>query len=170
VYKIARVQIYLILALALFLQGGMMNYFEVLGAKPDLLLIAVIFFGLFLGPVAGLESGFAAGLAKDVFALDFFWVNAVLLGITGFLVGIINTQISKESKRVNFVFVILFTIFSMSLHYLLAVVLSRSVALGFAEFFISSIIPTAIYTGLVSVPIYANLISIYKLKETEEYL
>ena len=53
-YKIARIQIYLILIAALFLQGGILNYIKIFGAKPDLLLMLVIFFGLFLGPAAGL--------------------------------------------------------------------------------------------------------------------
>ena len=51
-YKITRFQIYLILFAALFLQGGVLNYVKIFGAKPDLLVIAVIFFGLFLGPAA----------------------------------------------------------------------------------------------------------------------
>ncbi|MDD5428527.1 MAG: rod shape-determining protein MreD [Candidatus Omnitrophica bacterium] len=169
-YKIARIQIYLILATALFLQGGAVNYVAISGAKPDLPLMAVIFFGLFLGPAAGLESGLAAGLLKDIFALDFFWINTITLGLTGFVIGAINTQFFKESKRADFIFVLIFTAFAMSLHYSIAVVLSDSIALGFLEFFKSSIIPTAIYTGLVSIPVYSKLLDVYKLKETEEYL
>ncbi|MFA6321334.1 MAG: rod shape-determining protein MreD [Candidatus Omnitrophota bacterium] len=163
-------QIYLILAAALFFQGTAMDYVKILGAKPDLLLIAVIFFGLFLGPAAGLESGIAAGMMMDIFTLDFLWINTVTLGITGFIIGTINTQISKESKRADFVFVLIFTMFSMSLHYLIVAILSKSVVLGFVEFFTSSVIPTAIYSGLVSIPVYSKLVSIYKLKEMEEYL
>jgi rod shape-determining protein MreD len=170
VYKIARFQIYLILISALFLQGSILNYVKVFGAKPDLLLIAVTFFGLFLGPAAGLESGFVAGLLKDVFALDFLWINAVILGLTGFIVGTINTQFFKESKRAFFLFVFFFTVFSMSLHYVIVALLPSSVALGFLEFFMNSIIPIAIYTGLVSIPICVKLLSVYNLKEAEDYL
>ena len=169
-YKIARLQIYLILVVALFLQGGILNHLKILGAKPDLLAIAVIFFGLFLGPAAGLESGFAAGLLKDIFALDFFWINAIILGLTGLVVGAINTQFFKESKRADFIFVFLFTIFAMSLHYIIVSIFSSSMALEFPEFFINSIIPTAIYTGLVSIPIFVKLLDIYNLKEAEDYL
>ena len=169
-YKIARIQIYMILAAALFLQGGLLNYVKIFGAKPDLLLILVVFFGLFLGPAAGLESGLAAGLLKDIFALDFLWINFFILGLTGFIVGAINTQFFKESKRADFILVFLFTIFSMVLQYSIVLVLSNSMALEFPEFLISSVIPTAIYAGLFSIPIYRWLLNIYNLKEAEDYL
>jgi rod shape-determining protein MreD len=170
VYKINRFQIYLVLFTALFLQGAVFNHLRVFGARPDLLLIAVVFFGLFLGPGAGLEAGFAAGLFKDIFALDFFWINAGIMGITGFIVGMLNTQFFKESKRADFMLVFIFTIFSMSLHYAIAAILSNSIALNFREFFISSVIPTAVYTGLVSIPVCVKLLDIYRLKETGDYL
>ncbi len=169
-YKIARLQIYLILLAALFLQGGLLNYIKIFGSKPDLLLICVIFFGLFLSPAAGLESGFAAGLLKDIFALDFLWINAIILGMTGFIAGAINTQFFKESKRADFILVFLFTIFSMVLHYMIVLILSNSMAMGFSYFFMNSVIPTAIYTGLLSIPIYPWFLNIYNLKETGEYL
>ena len=169
-YKIARTQIYLILIAALFLQGGPLNYVKIFGAKPDLLLILVVFFGLFLGPSAGLESGLAAGLLKDIFALDFLWINAVSLGAAGFIAGAINTQFFRESKRADFVCVFLFTIFSMSIHYAIVAIISNSLAFNFAEFFMNSVIPAALYTAFLSIPIYLKLLSVYNLKEVEEYL
>ncbi|MDO8524909.1 MAG: rod shape-determining protein MreD [Candidatus Omnitrophota bacterium] len=169
-YKIARFQIYLILAAAIFLQGGLLNYVKILGAKPDLILICVIFFGLFLGPAAGLESGFAAGMMKDIFALDFLWINAFILGITGLTAGAVNTKFFKESKRADFVFVFLFTVFSMALHYAIVLLLSNSMSFGFSEFFVSSVIPSAFYTAFVSIPVYVKLLDIYNLKEAEDYL
>lgn len=169
-YKIARLQIYLILIVALFLQGGILNYFMICGAKPDLLLMCVIFFGLFLGPTAGLESGFVAGFLKDIFALDFLLINAIILGATGFIAGAINTQFFKESKRADFIFVFIFTIFSMLLHYVIVAIISNSMALNLSEFFMNSVIPTALYTGLIAIPVYVRFLDIYNLKEAEEYL
>ncbi|MDD5135988.1 MAG: rod shape-determining protein MreD [Candidatus Omnitrophica bacterium] len=169
-YKITRFQIYLVLLIALFLQGSVVNYVKIMGSGPDLLLMIVIFFGLFLGPAAGLESGFVAGFLRDIFALDFLWINAVILALSGFIVGVINTQFFKESKRADFIFVLVFTALSMSLHYLIVSALVNSIALDFWDFFISSAIPTAVYTGLVSVPVYVKLLDIYHLKEAEDYL
>ncbi len=169
-YKIARFKIYLALVIALFLQGSLLKYVKILGSSPDLLLMLAVFFGLFLGPAAGLESGFAAGLAKDIFALDFLWANAVILGMVGFAAGAVNTQFFKESKRMGFILVLVFTAISMALHYFIASALSKSTVLDFGEFFISSMVPTAVYTGLVSIPVYVKLLSIYNLKEAEGYL
>jgi len=169
-HKIGRLRIYLLLIVALFLQGGFLDRVKIMGAKPDLLLMAVVFFGLFLGPGAGFESGFIAGLLKDIFALDFLWINAAILGMAGFLAGAVNTQFFKESKRADFLFASLFTLFSMSLHYLIVSFLSRSMALNFTDFFMTSAIPAAIYTGLVSIPVYLKLQDLFNLKEAADYL
>lgn len=169
-YKITRPQIYLVIFSALFLQGSFINHIALAGIKPDLLIIVVVFFGIFLGPAAGFESGFAAGLLKDIFAVDYFWINAAGLAAAGYIVGAINTQLSKDSKRAGFIFVFIFTIFALSFHYIALSLLSMSVPRNFRDFFAVYVFPTALYTGLVSIPVSALLIYIYSLKETEDYL
>jgi len=170
VYKIGRIRIYLILLAALALQAGPLEHIRVFGARPDLLLSCVVFFGLFLGPAAGFESGLAAGLLKDIFALDFFWINALILSLTGLFAGTVNTKFFKESKRTEFLLVIVFNAFAMSIHFLIVSLMPGSLALEFGDFFLSSVIPASIYTGFLSVPVYRWLISFYNLKETEDYL
>ncbi len=159
---------YLIIFVALFLQMTVLNYVKIFGSKPDLALIAVIFFGLFLGEGGGLESGIMAGLLKDVLALDFFGINAFILGLTGFIVGFLNTKFFKESKITEFVIVFSFTAFSMSIHFALVSVFSKSLVLNFFEYLTTSVMPTSIYTSLVAIPIFSKFIEIYNLKESEE--
>jgi len=169
-HKIGRTQVYLILLAALALQAGPLESIKVLGARPDILLACVVFFGLFLGPAAGFEAGLAAGIFKDIFALDFFWMNALILGVTGLLAGAVSAKFFKESKRTEFLLVTVFNAFAMSVHFLIVSILPGSLAFGFGGFFISSVIPASIYTGLLSVPVYRWLISFYNLKEAEDYL
>ncbi len=169
-YKIGRTQIYLILLAALALQAGPLGYVRISGARPDILLACVVFFGLFLGPAAGFESGLAAGLLKDIFALDFFWINALILGVTGLFAGGVSAKFFKESKRTELLIVTVFNAFAMSIHFLIVSILPGPLALEFGEFFLSSVIPASIYTGVLSVPVYRWLISFYNLKETEDYL
>lgn len=169
-HKIGRSQILLILLAALALQAGPVRYIKIFGAGPDLLLSCVVFFGLFLGPAAGFESGLAAGILKDIFSLDYFWINTLILGLAGLFAGMVNTKFFKESKRTEFLLVMIFNVFAMSAHFLIVYILPGSLALAFGEFFISSVIPASIYTGILSVPVYRWLIMFYDLKETEDYL
>ena len=90
--------------------------------------------------------------------------------IVGFIVGTINTQFFRESKRADFILVFAFSIFASLCHYLIVAIISNSMALDLWDFFISSVMPTAIYTGLVSIPICVKLLDIYNLKEAEDYL
>lgn len=161
---------YAILILALWLHMTVLNYFQVFGAKPDLLLICVIFFALFFGESAGLATGIAAGILKDIFALDFFGINAFILGLTGFLIGAMNTKFAKESRSAHLFVVFLFTIFAMSFHYLLFAAFSKPVGMVFFGYLFSSVLPAAVYTSIIAVPIFTKLIDMYNLREMEDLL
>ena len=169
-YKIKRLQIYLIVAISVLLQIGVLNRLNIFGVKPDVILTSVIFLSLFLGPSGGLESGIAAGLLTDIFAFDFFWINTFILGITGLLVGSSSGNFFKESKKAVFTLVLLCTFFTMSIHYLLELFLSQNFYQGYAGYFAKSIIPASIYTAILSIPLYVIFINTYNLKESEDYL
>lgn len=169
-HKIKRAHIYLLIFAALILQTGFLNDLKILGSKPDLMVACVIFFGLFLGSNMGLEAGLAAGFLKDIFALDYFWINTFTLGMTGLVVGAISAKFFKESKRAEFIIVLVFTVLSMSLHYLLTLLFSKYLVIGYREYFFNSIIPGSIYTGLLSIPLYAIFINLYSLKEVDDFL
>jgi len=70
----------------------------------------------------------------------------------------------------QFVLAAAFTAFSMSFHYILASILSRGIALGYAEYLISSILPASAYTGLIAIPCFSKLTSFYGLSHLEELL
>lgn len=169
-YKIARLKMYALLIAALFLQVTALNHLKLFGSKPDVVLLSVIFFGLFSGEGAGLESGIIAGLLKDLFSLDFFFINTFILAVIGLLSGMMGGKFSKESAGTQFVLVLSFSFFSMSLHFILASVFSRAVILRFSEYLTASVLPASIYTAAISIPVYSKLTDIYELKEMEDLL
>ena len=69
-----------ILFLTIFLvgiiQSTALNYLSALGAKPDFLLIAVIFFTLYFGKNTGVKTAIFGGLFKDVTSTAIFGSNA----------------------------------------------------------------------------------------------
>lgn len=169
-YKINKLPVYAILCVALFLHLEVLGHIRIFGAKPDLMLACVVFFGLFSGAFAGLHAGLFAGILQDVFALDFFGINTFILGLTGLLAGVLNTNFFKESKRTQCVLVFSFTAFSMILHYAIASLLSKWMTTDFAEYLFGSVVPTGIYTGLVAVPMFSKFIDMFNLRELEELL
>jgi rod shape-determining protein MreD len=170
VHKVTRLQIYSALLLALVVHMTVLHYFRIFGAKPDLLLLLVIFFGLFLGARMGLEVGIIAGLLKDIFAFDIFGVNMFVLGITGLLAGILNTKFYRESMATQATLVFSFSVFSMVLHYVLASSVLKFVNLSLFDYLGSSIIPAGIYTAIVAMPLFPKLIEIYGLADAQQFL
>ena len=169
-YTIKRSHIYFIMLSALFIHVTCLDYVKVLGAKPDLMLICVIFLGLFFGEGSGFESGLIAGILKDLFSVDFLGINTLILAATGILMDGLRANFYKESKMTQMLLVLFAAVFSMTIHYMIESCFSKNLNLSFAEYLTSSIIPSSIYTSLVSIPIFLKFVDIYNLKELEDLL
>lgn len=161
---------YLLILAALFMHLTVLNNIRVSGVEPDLILLCVIFFALFFGPRSGLETGLVAGALRDIFTFDIFGVNAFVLGMTGLAIGILNDRLLKESRMTRTMLIFSFTVFSMLAHYVILSAFSRYPSLGMADYLLSSVIPAAIYTTLVSIPLFSILTGIYKPKESDDLL
>lgn len=169
-YKVSRFSVYLILAVALFLHLTVLNHIRIFGARPDLMLVFVIFFGVFLGAARGLETGLVAGFLQDLFALDYFGINAFIFATVGFLAGILSRAVIKESKMTQWLLVFFLTIFALVLHFAVVSRLSKLYNLSMSELFLASMLPAAIYTSLISIPIFSKFTDIYNLKDSQELL
>lgn len=156
--------------LALLVNATVLDHFRIFGARPDLMIVCVTFFGLFLGRAAGLETGLVAGLLTDIFSLDYFGINLFVYGATGFLAGALKTSFVKESKRTQALTVFLCTAFSMCLHFSLASAFSRSIGFGFLEYLTTCVMPAGVFTSVISVPIFMKLSEMYNLREEDDLL
>lgn len=68
-----------------FLQINFFSWFNIAGIKPNLFIIFVLFIGLFLGKAYGISAGVIFGLLIDFFISKSIGINAILLGLAGFL-------------------------------------------------------------------------------------
>ena len=169
-HKVGRFKIYCILFMALLVQTTILGHFRISGARPDLMVICVTFFGLFFGRSTGLETGVLAGALIDLLSLDYFGINMFVYGITGLLAGSLESSFVKESKRSQVLLVFFCTAFSMCLHFCLASAFSRSVSFRFSEYFMACIVPVGLYTAVVSIPVFMKFIDMYHLKEQDDLL
>jgi rod shape-determining protein MreD len=134
------------------------------------MLLLVIFFGLFFGGSIGLETGFAAGLSRDILSTDIFGVNTLALAITGFTVGILSPKFFRESKITQTFLVFAFALFFMLIHYAADSFISKITYINISEYLFGLIIPSAFYTSFVSAIIFPVLINRYNLERREEFL
>jgi rod shape-determining protein MreD len=165
-----RIRVYLVLFAALLLQLGALERIRIFGARPDIVLSVVIFFGLFFGRRAGFETGLVAGIMEGLLSAGPLWINAFTAAATGFLAGALSAKLFRESKVAQLVSVLVFTTFAMSIGFFIRAVLGESSRLSFSDYLLSSAIPTALYTAAVAIPLYLKLADLCGLKTDDEEL
>ena len=168
--KVSRLHVYAILILALFAHLTVLNHARLFNASPDLMLILVVLWGLFLGRGLGLEAGVAAGLLLDIFSLDIFWTNTLILGSAGVGAGFLNTKFFKESKATQVFIVFSLALLSMLGRFACGALLGAVSRINFYDYLISSALPVSAYTAVVSIPVSSKFIDIYHLREPDEDL
>lgn len=145
----------LILLVSLIIQTTLVPQLRIMGAQPDLILIVVVSYGFIEGPAAGSTAGFVGGLLQDLFSIRIVGLNALSKTIVGYLSGLVEKTIFTKSVILP-VLAIFFTSFLSNTIYAITAFLLGEPTLSWAAFY-SIILPSAIYSGLVSFFVYPLL-------------
>ena len=95
-FVIQRYVIYALLAVVLSLvQFALLNFVEVQGITPDLLLILCVWIAIREGRFSGTVVGFLIGVTLDIVSFDLIGINAFTKTIAGFVAG----SFYKEGKE-----------------------------------------------------------------------
>lgn len=138
----------LMLAVALFLQVTLLNFVALWGVKPNLVLIIVAFNAFLRGSREGALVGFLGGLFEDLAAGSYIGMNALSTMAAGYLVGLTESKLYKDSSLMVVFLVWLSSFVSQSINYVLLLMTDVYVSPGTALF--SVIIPAATYTALLA--------------------
>jgi rod shape-determining protein MreD len=82
---------------ALLLQVTVLARLSFLGAKPNLVLVAVVCFALTDGPGVGMGAGFGIGLVSDLLSSHTLGLLALVLCIVGYAAGVIRSYFDRLS-------------------------------------------------------------------------
>jgi len=165
-----RYSLYITLIAAFLIQFLFLDHIKIAGAKPDLLVLLVVFFALFFGPGTGAEAGFVSGLFKDTYSLDIFGVNSILLSLTGLIAGTLSPKLFKESKLTQGLLVFVSSVLYMITHYFISLFILKIRYVTLPEYLYGLILPSSFYTAMLSFILFPALIDRYRLKEKTEYL
>ena len=165
--SVNRVSMYSVLITLLLVHVTVLNYISVFGFKPDLILIAVVFLALFFGSKTGLEAGIAAGIGKDILALDYMGMNALVLGLTGLAIGATHAKFFKESRLTRVIVVFFFSAFSMSIHLFLYDVISPSQNIRFIDYATSPLLPVSLYSAVIAIPVFSILEGVFGIEKPQ---
>ncbi|MFA5383207.1 MAG: rod shape-determining protein MreD [Eubacteriales bacterium] len=132
---------------ALTLQSTVLDCFRVVGVKPDLVLLVIIFNSFRQGSKSGALWGFAAGLLVDISTGCYFGLNALALAAAGYLAGEAKTGLYLNSN---------IRVATVTLAVSLAAGVFQYLLLAFSGVFVSPwlalgiIIPGALYNTAVA--------------------
>ncbi|NTW05869.1 MAG: rod shape-determining protein MreD [Peptococcaceae bacterium] len=149
---------------AIFVQGTFLELLAFQGFKPDLLLIIVTFHAFLNGSKEGALLGFIGGVFQDLTIGNFIGMNGLVLMLGGYIAGMLETKLYKDSLIIIFLLVGFIAFFTQSLNYLLLALFE--VNTSFIVAFLEIIIPTSIYTAIVAPIFYGT----YYRSSTSGYL
>ena len=97
--------IVLFLFTALLVQTTVLSRLDVLGARPDLVLVVVVCFALTDGPGVGMVAGFGAGLLQDLLSSHTLGILALVLCCVGYGAGIVRAYLDRLAITTPMLFV-----------------------------------------------------------------
>jgi len=147
-----------------FLQANFFPNFTIAGIKPNLIVIFILFIGLYSNAIYGTVSGIVAGLFLDCIYGKCIGVSAVMLCIIGFLGAYFDKNFSKESRLTIMLMAIGATaIFEAGYYLLSAIILSFDMQV--IEF-VKMLLIELLYNTLLTLILYPTIQKIgYILEE-----
>ena len=136
----------LFLALAFILQTTWIHLFEILGLKPDLIVLALVYVALAAGAIKATIFGFCIGFTQDIHAPDDLGLNALIDSIIGFAVGWCRAGIMVDNIQAQVALVV----GAVLVHDLIYYVGQSGTALGDVPlFWLRHSLGRSLYTGLI---------------------
>ena len=137
----------LLITLALLVQSTLVGRFDIMGVRPDLALLVLLFIVKYSEPSESIMYGFLIGFLQDIYTPEYLGFNALTMSFMAFLLGFVKERVTVEKGIVHFL-----VIFS-------ACIVHDSIFLSFyAHFnfthlgtlFLTTALPGAAYTSVLS--------------------
>ena len=80
------------------LQANFFTWFKIAGVMPNLLVILMLYIGLFMGRNSAITYGIIFGLLVDIFISRRLGITSIMLAVTGILANLFDKNFSKDSR------------------------------------------------------------------------
>jgi rod shape-determining protein MreD len=121
------------------------------GITPDVVLIGVVYMGIIRGRIAGTIAGFVSGLIVDLLSFTFIGLMALSKTVSGFISGFFYNENKTERYLSGYMFVLICFISSAVNNMIYYFIYFQGSGLGFNDLLLRYVLPTSIYTAVVSV-------------------
>lgn len=150
------------------IQSTVFEYIEIMGIRPNLLLVVAICTALARKDMESAFMGLACGLGMDMLIGRTLGWYAMCLFLVCFSIGLINPKLYKENPLIPIFFVFFSSVIVESFYYFISFFLR-----GYQDFtFVITriILPESIYNAFIALLIYPLVLYIYKRLEKYEYI
>lgn len=146
------------------LQANFFMWFNLAGIKPNLFVILVLLIGLFAGESRGLMLGIIFGISLDFFIGKSIGISGIMLGIVGFLGGVLDKNFSKDSRFTMIIMIVLSTcIYEIGEYIFNYFINNASVRM---LYFIKNLIIENVFNIILTIILYPLIIKLgYKLEK-----
>lgn len=138
--------------IATLLQAGLAPHLAIGGVTPNFLLLVVITLALTNGPMSGATVGFVAGLIFDLLGTGPVGPGALVLSVTGYLVGSLHAQMFAEGWLLPLTVLAVGTLAAEVAYALLLGLLGSGGPFWLALF--TKILPSAAYNTALALLVY----------------
>ena len=141
-----------LLFFAVVLQLSIIADVELLGGRPNLLLVTLVSVALLRGAVYGAVAGFGAGLLADTGVFGTLGFTALLLTLAGYWAGRYVETTGRDRAHAPLLSIAVITVLYQIAALILRFMLGQSAPAG--DIF-AALVPTAALNLILTVPVYA---------------
>lgn len=142
------------------IQSVLGSYLAIGGAVPSPLLVITLALALLFGWKVGLGTGLIGGLLLDLSAGRLIGLNLLSLGIVGFLVGLLEDKVFKESWLLAGLVGLGGSVLAHTLNYLCLALLGWR--FDPLQTLLGAVLPSAVYNSLLAMLVYSQLYRYYQ--------
>ena len=155
-----------LLFLAVIVQVSILYGVDVVGGRPDLVLVALVLVALLRGAIFGAIAGFFAGFLLDAAQLSTLGVSALVLTVVGYWIGRYGETTGRDRAHAPFLSVAVVTVLTAFGLLLLHAVLGEHVPVH--AILIDSLVPSIVCNVLLTFPVYALCRRLLRPRESTE--
>jgi len=155
-YRLGRPRVYAALVITLIIESTLLNFFKIGGIQPNLMLILVVFLGLYSHWLEALEAGIAAGLLRGAFSTGPVGISVIAFGGCALLAAFVKNKVYRENFLTQIIITLLIALFLCTAILLARIAVKDFFSAGIDLFaaLTRTVFLISLYTSLFSPPVF----------------
>ncbi len=167
-YRIGRARLYAAIIITALLECTLLNIINIGGMRPDLILILVIFIGLYAELGEALEAGAVAGILKGIMTTGPVGINVAILTLCALFAHYCRNKLYRESLLTQIILTLLLAAIVNVLGLFAAVLMDDAdiiIKSGLWHTSVFPVVKASLYTSFFGPPAFLLFKHIFKMRK-----